>query len=101
MEQINVSKKVTAARPVDACTARTILSMSLLTVMPLLSAALYLGQFLSPLIVMPLSKTLFGSDLTAPYKVGIMLCFVFIIQVWSTRHFQSLPPEETVTPRTA
>ena len=33
MEKNNVSKKVTAARPVDACTARTILSMSLLTVM--------------------------------------------------------------------
>ena len=32
------------------------------TVMPLLSAALYLGQFLSPLIVMPLSKTLFDTD---------------------------------------
>ena len=64
------------------------------TVMPLLSAALYLGQFLSPLIVMPLSKTLFDSDLTAPYKVGILLCLVFLIQVWTTRHFQSLPPEK-------
>ena len=63
------------------------------TVMPLLSAALYLGQFLSPLIVMPLSKTMFESDQTAPYKVGIMLCFVFLIQVWATRHFQSLPPK--------
>ena len=64
------------------------------TVMPLLSAALYLGQFLSPLIVMPLSKALFCEDLTAPYKVGIMLCFVFLIQVWATRHFQSLPPKQ-------
>ena len=33
MKKKHVSKKVTAARPVDACTARTILSMSLLTVM--------------------------------------------------------------------
>ena len=64
------------------------------TVMPLLSAALYLGQFLSPLIVMPLSKTLFGSDPTAPYKVGILLCLVFLVQVWTTRHFQSLPPKQ-------
>ncbi|MBQ9356071.1 MAG: MFS transporter [Prevotella sp.] len=64
------------------------------TVMPLLSAALYLGQFLSPLIVMPLSKTLFHSDLTAPYKVGILLCLVFLVQVWTTRHFQSLPPKQ-------
>ena len=62
------------------------------TVMPLLSAALYLGQFVSPLIVMPLSHVLFGTDLTAPYKVGILLCLVFLVQVWTTRHFQSLPP---------
>ena len=64
------------------------------TVMPLLSAALYLGQFLSPLIVMPLSRLLFGTSLTAPYKVGILLCLVFLVQVWTTRHFQSLPPEK-------
>ena len=65
------------------------------TVMPLLSAALYLGQFVSPLVVMPLSRTLFGpSDLVAPYKVGIMLCLLFLLQVCSTRHFQSLPPKE-------
>ncbi len=63
------------------------------TVMPLLSAALYLGQFVSPLIVMPLSKWLFPSgDINAPYKVGILLGGVFLIQVWTTRHFQSLPP---------
>ena len=37
------------------------------TVMPLLSAALYLGQFVSPLIVMPMSKGLFGDDITGPY----------------------------------
>ena len=64
------------------------------TVMPLLSAALYLGQFLSPLIVMPLSRLLFGTSLTAPNKVGILLCLVFLVQVWTTRHFQSLPPEK-------
>ena len=64
------------------------------TVMPLLSAALYLGQFLSPLIVMPLSRLLFGTSLTGPYKVGILLCIAFLVQVWSTRHFQSLPPEK-------
>ena len=124
MEKKHVSKKVTAARPVDACTARTILSMSLLTVMagaaiapalgiikahfsdapamlvqfivsmPLLSAALYLGQFVSPIIVTPASHILFGSaDLTGPYKVGIVLCLLFMVQVYLTRHFQSLPPK--------
>ena len=63
------------------------------TVMPLLSAALYLGQFVSPLIVVPLSECLFGTcDITAPYKTGILLSVVFLVQVWETRHFQSLPP---------
>ena len=64
------------------------------TVMPLLSAALYLGQFVSPLVVIPLSHSLFGADLTAPYKVAILLCIVFLVQVFATRHFQSLPPAE-------
>ena len=64
------------------------------TVMPLLSAALYLGQFLSPVIVMPLAKALFRTDLTAPYKVGMLFCLLFLIQVWATRHFQSLPPKQ-------
>ena len=61
--------------------------------MPLLSAALYLGQFVSPIVVTPASRMLFGrSDLTGPYKVGILLCLVFLVQVCFTRHFQSLPP---------
>ena len=64
------------------------------TVMPLLSAALYLGQFVSPLVVIPLSHSLSGADLTAPYKVAILLCLVFLVQVFATRHFQSLPPAE-------
>ena len=64
------------------------------TVMPLLSAALYLGQFVSPIIVTPASHVLFGSaDLTGPYKVGIVLCLLFMVQVYLTRHFQSLPPK--------
>ena len=67
---------------------------SVSTVMPLLSAALYLGQFVSPLIVMPMSKGLFGDNLTGPYKVGCILSVVFLLQVWATRHFQSLPPQK-------
>ena len=63
------------------------------TVMPLLSAALYLGQFISPLLVIPMSKALFGADdIVAPYKVGILFSLIFLLQVYSTRHFQSLPP---------
>lgn len=64
------------------------------TVMPLLSAALYMGQFLSPVIVTPLSHTLFAGSATGPYRVGMILCAIFLYQVWSTRHFQSLPPAE-------
>ncbi len=63
------------------------------TVMPLLSAALYLGQFVSPLIVMPLSKAWFSGCPTGPYWVAVILCMVFFIQAWTTRHYQSLPPE--------
>ena len=65
------------------------------TVMPLQSAALYLGQFVSPLIVMPLSRALFGvEDILGPYKVGAVFSIVFLLQVWATRNFQSLPPKE-------
>ncbi len=64
------------------------------TVMPLLSAALYLGQFVSPLVVTPLSAALFGvADVAGCYKVGMLLCVLFCVQVWATRRFQSLPPE--------
>ena len=65
------------------------------TVMPLLSAALYLGQFVSPIVVTPASRILFGqADLTGPYKVGVVLCLIFLVQVYFTRHFQSLPPNK-------
>lgn len=65
------------------------------TVMPLLSAALYMGQFVSPIVVTPLSNLVFGStDIVAPYKIGVLICLVYLFQVWSTRHFQSLLPVE-------
>lgn len=65
------------------------------TVMPMLSAALYLGQFISPLIIIPLSNLLYGTeDVVGPYKITIGISLVFLIQVWTTRHFQSLPPIE-------
>ncbi len=64
------------------------------TVMPLLSAALYLGQFLSPIVVTPLSRLIFGdNDVAGCYKIGIALCLVFLVQVYTTRHYQSLPPK--------
>ncbi len=63
------------------------------TVMPLLSAALYLGQFISPIVVMPLAGMFGHEDVTGPYKIGVILSMTFLFQVWATRHFQSLPPE--------
>lgn len=63
------------------------------TVMPLLSAALYLGQFCSPLVVMPAAKAVFGADdVVGPYKIGVAISLLMLLQVWTTRHFQSLPP---------
>jgi len=63
------------------------------TVMPLLSAALYLGQFIAPIIVMPLASIFCPGEVTGPYIVGVILSLLFLFQVWATRHFQSLPPE--------
>lgn len=63
------------------------------TVMPLLSASLYLGQFLSPVIILSLSGVLFGiDDIVGPYKVAVIISAVFLVQVWCTRKSQSLPP---------
>lgn len=63
------------------------------TVMPLISASLYLGQFISPIIVNPLSKALFNqNDISSPYKIGITICILFLIQTFLTRNYQSLPP---------
>lgn len=65
------------------------------TVMPLLSAALYMGQFLSPLVVMPLGSLCFGEDdIIAPYKIAVFLSLTLLLQVYATRHYQSLPPEK-------
>ena len=63
------------------------------TVMPLLSASLYLGQFLSPILVYPLAHILFPSDPWGAYEVGLIISLIYSIQVFSTRHFQCLPPE--------
>ena len=59
------------------------------TVMPLLSAALYLGQFFSPLIVTPLGSLCFGAaDLLAPFKAGVLIGVVYLLQAWLTRKNQ-------------
>jgi len=57
------------------------------TVMPLLSAALYLGQFLSPLIVSPLAFTAGVS----PYLVGVVIAVIYLLQSFLTRKKQMLP----------
>ena len=57
------------------------------TVMPLLSAALYLGQFASPLIVSPLSEWLGGNN--APYIIGVLLSVMFLVQTFFSRGGQA------------
>ena len=57
------------------------------TVMPLLSAALYLGQFLSPLIVSP-AATATG---TSPYVMAICIAIIYLLQAVLTRKKQMLP----------
>ncbi len=34
------------------------------------------------------------NDFSVVSQVAILLCFVFLVQVWTTRHFQSLPPKQ-------
>ena len=59
------------------------------TVMPLLSAALYLGQFLSPLVVTPLGSLCFGTaDLLAPFKAGVVIGILYLLQAFLTRKKQ-------------
>ncbi len=57
------------------------------TVMPLLSAALYLGQFLSPLIVSPAASAT-GSK---PYAIGVVIALIYLFQAFLTRKKQMLP----------
>lgn len=59
------------------------------TVMPLQSAALYLGQFLSPLVVTPLGSLCFGAaDLLAPFKTGMFIGILYLLQAFLTRNKQ-------------
>ena len=64
------------------------------TVMPLLSAALYLGQFISPLIVLPLSRLCFHDNPLGVWIVAIALCLLFLLQTFLTRRFHRLPPKD-------
>ena len=57
------------------------------TVMPLLSTALYLGQFLSPLVVSPIATATHLS----PYIVGVAIAVVYLLQAILTRKGQMLP----------
>lgn len=62
------------------------------TVMPLISAALYLGQFVSPLIVNPFSRLL--PLPTAPYAVGAAIALLFLAQTYATRSYHALAPRQ-------
>ena len=60
--------------------------------MPLLSAALYLGQFLSPLIVSPAA----AAAGTSPYVIGISIAMFYLLQAFLTRKKQMLPENPAV-----
>ena len=62
------------------------------TVMPLISAALYLGQFTSPLIVGPLSSLI--DSPTAPYMVGVVIAAIYLLQAFISRSYHALAPVE-------
>jgi len=62
------------------------------TVIPLISASLYLGQFLSPIYISALGNKLFSNALTAPYYIAVIVGVIYLVQVYTTRHFQALPP---------
>ena len=65
------------------------------TVMPLLSIALYLGQFMSPLLVTPLGNLCFGQmDLLAPFKAGVIIGVVYLVQAFLTRKKQVVEEQE-------
>ncbi len=64
------------------------------TVMPLLSAALYAGQFLSPLVVTPLAAKFFPDNLSGIYWIACAFSVLFLLEAFATRRFQSLPPKE-------
>jgi len=59
-----------------------------ITVMPLISAAMYLGQFTSPLIVNPISEAIGGTN--APYTVGVVISVIFLVQAYLSRKYQAL-----------
>lgn len=59
------------------------------TVMPLLSTALYLGQFLSPLIVSPIA----AATHLSPYMVGAIIAVIYLLQAIVTRKGQMLPKQ--------
>lgn len=63
------------------------------TVMPIISAMLYLGQFLSPIYISQLGTALFG-DTNAAYLMAIIVSVLFLLQTFVTRDFQRLPPRD-------
>ncbi len=61
---------------------------SVVTVMPLMSAAFFLGEFLSPIIVRPISAVI-GTP-TAPYIVGMGISAIFLAFTFATRKFHNI-----------
>lgn len=56
-------------------------------IMPIMSAALYLGQFISPLLV-GLFSNCFVHDPRSPYKTAIVFSLIYLLQVAVTKRSQ-------------
>ncbi|MBQ0016314.1 MAG: MFS transporter [Bacteroidales bacterium] len=63
------------------------------SVMPYMSIAFFLGEFLTPFVVRPTSKLLGGFD-TAPYVVGIIIACIFLIHTFVCRNFLTIQKED-------
>lgn len=61
------------------------------TVMPLISASLYLGQFLSPIYISSFGFHLFNGQQDAPYRLAAIVAVIYLIQSFCTRNLQALP----------
>ncbi len=60
---------------------------SITTVMPLISASLYIGQFLSPIYISSFGCLLF-KGLTAPYIMAVVVGIIYLLQTIITRKSQ-------------
>lgn len=65
---------------------------SVTTVLPLLSAALFLGQFVCPPLIDGIASLLPAAPDRAPWLAALAVSLVYLAQAFATRRLQTLPP---------